>query len=316
MLDQISARYLGFADVEAAGRSPAYEALARHVATSPQALAFLAKLPKARQQPNLFFAAMRLVFAGVPTEGDCDSLLVTHEDQVAEVMLSRTTQTNEPARCATLVPALGQIDGPIALIEVGASAGLCLLPDFYGYDWGFGRLGAQGNAPTFPCVASPNTPIPQHHPDIVWRAGLDLNPLDVGDPDNVSWLETLVWPEDVDRLARLKQSVSIAKAHPPRIVKGDLTQDLAGLLDEAPKDATLVVFHTAVLNYVSDQAVRDQFAKDMQASRAIWLANEGAGVFPQFARPEEDTYNKMFRLTRNGETLAWTGPHGQVITWL
>jgi hypothetical protein len=45
-------------------------------------------------------------------------------------MLSRSTQTNEPARCATLLPVLAQLPQPLALNEVGASAGLCLLPDF------------------------------------------------------------------------------------------------------------------------------------------------------------------------------------------
>ena len=28
----------------------------------------------------------------------------------------------------------------------------------------------------------------------VWRAGIDLNPLDVADPDDVHWLSCLVWP--------------------------------------------------------------------------------------------------------------------------
>ena len=40
------------------------------------------------------------------------------------MILARRTQTNEPARCAVLLPALAQLPQPLALIEAGASAGL------------------------------------------------------------------------------------------------------------------------------------------------------------------------------------------------
>ena len=58
------------------------------------------------------------------------------KDALRAVMLERSTQTNEPGRCAALLPVLAGLPEPLALLEVGASAGLCLLPDFYGYDYG------------------------------------------------------------------------------------------------------------------------------------------------------------------------------------
>jgi hypothetical protein len=63
----------------------------------------------------------------------------------------------------------------------------------------------------------------------------------------VGWLEALVWPEQVDRLARLRAAIKIASEQRPRLVKGDLRADLAALAREAPKDVTRVIFHTAVL---------------------------------------------------------------------
>ncbi|HUZ56387.1 MAG TPA: DUF2332 family protein [Streptosporangiaceae bacterium] len=37
-------------------------------------------------------------------------------------------------------------------------------------------------------------PLPARVPEISWRAGLDLNPLDVSSDDDVRWLSCLVWP--------------------------------------------------------------------------------------------------------------------------
>jgi hypothetical protein len=55
-------------------------------------------------------------------------------DRVRATMLTRWTQTNEPARCAALLTALA-VDGPVGLVEVGSSAGLCLYPDRYSYEF-------------------------------------------------------------------------------------------------------------------------------------------------------------------------------------
>ena len=168
----------------------------------------------------------------------------------------------------------------------------------------------------FSCQTSPGTPLPQHCPEIIWRAGLDLNPLDLHNREDTDWLETLVWPGQDARLARLQAAISIAKATPPRVIAGDLTRDLAPLMQEAPRDATLVVFHTAVLTYVQNQAARDRFAQEMLNSKAIWLSNEGLGVFPQFAGAEARRHPDKFLLLKNGQPLARTGPHGQSLDWI
>jgi len=51
--------YRRFARLEAAGRSPAYEALANAVAGNEMVLAFLGSLVAAKRQPNMLFAAAR-----------------------------------------------------------------------------------------------------------------------------------------------------------------------------------------------------------------------------------------------------------------
>ena len=320
-METIADRYSRFARVEAAGRSVLFETLAKHVAKSPASLTFLSRLPHDRQQPNLFFAALRLV-AGTPASvAEFDHALEMHAHAIVQVMLTRTTQTNEPGRCAVLVPALSRLEGPLALIEVGASAGLCLLPDAYGYDWGHHGLSPPAKfgsiAPVFPCKASKNTPLPATHPEIVWRAGLDLNPLDVSQGDDLAWLEMLVWPEHHERLSRLRGAAQIARTERPLVVKGDLRKDLAALIAEAPKDATLVVFHSAVLSYLPDQNDRDAFAAEMVGhKRVVWISNEGHRTFPQFVEAKATAHEDMFLLSVNGKPTAWTAPHGQEALWI
>jgi hypothetical protein len=76
----------------------------------------------------------------------------------------------------------------------------------------------------------------------------------------------------------------IAAEQKPRLVKGDLRTDLAALAREAPKDATLVIFHTAVLAYISPAAEREEFARSIGSLCDYWIANEAPQVFPDIAR--------------------------------
>ena len=292
MMSGIAEGYRRFAEVEARGRSPLYEQMAIKVAESRGAQRFLASLPPAKRQPNLLFAATRLVCGLPQSAAEFERLLLRHADPISRVMLERTTQTNEPGRCAALLPALARIAGPLSLIEVGASAGLCLLPDLYGYDWGTATLRPDPQngpeLPVFPCVTTENTPLPTRCPEIVWRRGLDLNPLDVRNTDDVAWLETLVWPEDVARLKRLRAAIELAKAAPPLVVRGDLRSDLAQLIASAPAETTVVVFHTAVLSYLHDAGDREGFKNAMLASGVQWVCNESPRVFAEFAESAGD----------------------------
>ena len=315
MTEAIARRFRRFAEVEASGHSPLYEALCLGVAADPAILQFLATLPEAKQQPNLLLAAVRFVCGVQPNPGEFHAALLAQQDAVRGAMLQRRTQTNEPARCAVLLPVLAQLPGPLALLEVGASAGLCLLPDRYGY----GYSGAEpfGAEPVFPCTASAATPVPARLPDVVWRGGIDLNPLDVRNDDDMAWLETLVWPDQPDRAARLHAAIAVARKDPPRIVAGDLLTALPALAAEAPKDATLVVFHTAVLAYVADAADRAGFARTVRDLGAVWISNEAPFVFPGIAaRLSGPVRRGPMLLARDGEPVAWTDPHGAWIDWI
>src|SRR5260370_1070524 len=114
-------------------------------------------------------------------------------------------------------------------------------------------------APTLRCEPQGPVPLPAELPEIIWRAGLDLNPLDVHDADDVRWLSCLVWPGEGDREQRLAAALASARRDPPVVHRGDLLTDLPALAAQAPPDATLVVYHTSVLAYVAP-AGREHFS--------------------------------------------------------
>lgn len=78
------------------------------------------------------------------------------------------------------------------------------------------------------CRTTRAVPLPRSVPEVAWRAGVDLNPLDVGREDNVRWLECLVWPDQPERLTRLRGAIRIAQAEPAHLVRGDLTDRIPG----------------------------------------------------------------------------------------
>lgn len=173
MNEQLAAGWRRFAD-EARGRSELYVELALRVSADRELLALLARLPRPKQQPNLLLAAVRLL-CGTPSGWEeLRTCVLERRDEVLATIMSRRTQTNEPARCATLLPLLARLRPPLALLEVGASAGLCLLPDRYAYDYGDHRVEPAApvgvEPPVFECRASPGTPLPARGVEVAWRA--------------------------------------------------------------------------------------------------------------------------------------------------
>jgi hypothetical protein len=92
--------------------------------------------------------------------------------------------------------------------------------------------------------------------------------------------------------------------------------DLKPLTATAPKEATLVVFHTAVLAYVTSQEQRDEFVETVRKANAVWISNEAPGVFSSYAKTAPPAPMRgRFLMMLDGIPVAWTGPHGQSIDW-
>ncbi|WP_091109835.1 DUF2332 domain-containing protein [Geodermatophilus dictyosporus] len=301
---------------ESAPESPRYSALAAAVAGDRDVLDFLLGLPPGKRHPTLLLAALRFL-GGVPADGaELRDRVASDAVRLRDTVLTRATQTNEPARCAALLPALAAIDGPLALVEVGASAGLCLYPDRYGYEYDGRPVGPPGPV-RLRCTTGGAVPVPVTPPEVVARIGVDLQPLDVTDPDDLAWLRALVWPGPVEaeRLQRLDAAAAIAAREPPTLLAGDLLDRLPDALALVPDGATPVVLHTAVLPYV-EETRRAAFVDRVRSLPVRWVAQEGAGMVPGTGEPHPGGWGPHFVLSLDGVPLAHTAPHGGRVDWL
>ena len=314
-------QYLRFAE-EASGESPCFAAWASGVAEDPEVLAWIEELPGLEKQPNLVFAAAR--WHGVRAPGPYAGLraaLLADDGAIRTTILTRSTQTNEVGRLATLLPAfaLAVPQGPMALLEIGASAGLNLFPDRWGYRWATaaGEV-TLGPEPRLPCAVTGPVPLPTALPEVAWRGGIDLHPLDVADADATAWLATLVWPEQDERRDRLAHAVEVARAAPPRIVTGDLLDRLEEQVDRAASYGEVVVFHSAVAVYLSppDRERLLAVMRGLVGDGCHWVSNERPGVFPPISRAAPPSGPSRFELAVDGRVVGHTHGHGRDLRWL
>ena len=289
--DGVAAQYVDFAE-HCEGESPCFVEWGRGVADDPEVLAWVDELPGLKKQPNIVFAAAR--WHGVPAPGPYAGLreaLLADDGTIRATILARSTQTNEVGRLATLLPAFAQAvpTGPVALIEAGASAGLNLFPERWGYAWiDTGRPGRARRA-AVPALRGdrPGTAARHALPEVAWRGGVDLNPLDVTDPEATAWLENLVWPEEEDRRERLRHAVGRrggpAAAGPGRPARGAARARGRGLGARhrrrvpqrgggLPAAEARARFQELMLGLVADGACH-------------WVSNEGPTCFPTSTSP-------------------------------
>lgn len=286
--DRIVALYEWYARVEAPERSLLFAQFCDAVAQDSRIVELLVEMPTEKWQPNLLVAAVRFLHDTPEVPEAFVDLIHSDWSRIADVMATRSTQTNEPARCATLLPVLARLPQPLALLEVGAAAGLCLQPDRYAYDFNGHQVSPNAStlapAPVFACHVDHATPLPERDVDVAWRGGLDLHPIDVRDDTECRWLEALVWPGQAVRLEGLRAAIEIARFDPPTVTAGDLRADLPALVRDIPSTATLVIFHTAVLAYLPEETDREAFAQTVEELGAHWIANERPPLHPRRVR--------------------------------
>jgi hypothetical protein len=184
-----------------------------------------------------------------------------HQDVIKKLLATHHVQTNEVRRCACLLPSFGlaaeKAQGlPLALVEIGASAGLNLFWDCYGYDYGNGTIyGNRTSLVQLTCTIRRDIrpPLPETFPQIIARIGIDLNPIDIRDHSAVNWLKAFIWPEHTARFELLHRAIEIARNNPPDLRKGDALKILSGVIDALPPDSYPCLYHSFVSNQMSPE---------------------------------------------------------------
>lgn len=328
------------ADLDFRGASPVYERLARDAAEDGDVLSLLLSAAPNDRTPHLLFAAAQYLIGGegrsfLEAFEDREyavfrEWLLDHRSAVEEIVASRVIQTNEVGRCSALAPTLAAIARwtrkPLALVEVGASGGLNLLFDRYRYAYGPGfEVGPESSDVVLrPRMDGDLTP-PLVLPEVIWRRGLDRQPVDVMDDDAVAWLRACIWPEQHWRTELLTKAVATARRDPPTIIAGDVYEALPELARAAPDGAALCVAHTAVAGYLPDRPRFRDLLGELAAARPLWwVSGEGPGLVADLPVPPTTREGIYFlygvvslgRDHRNPVVLARAGAHGAWLEWL
>ena len=337
MWESVAGQFRAFAR-QCRESSPLYARLATGAAEDPEILSLAAQARKGERVANLLLAAVQFLLLkgtshplasfyenssappGDPYP-DFRAFCLEHTAVIAELISTRTVQTNEARRCALLLPAFvlvsRQASGrPLHLLEIGAAAGLNLLWDRYGYDYGDGLRSGDLDSPVrINCSRRGRftPPVPAALPEVGRRIGVDLFPIDAHDQEQTLWLRSLIWPGDGERASLLEDALAVARREQPGIIAGDGVTLLPELLAEVPREAALCIVRA--FTNLSPEA-RERFNAALEeygAQRDLWVISTRRGA--------RDTETVLALVSyRNGVRsevrLANCENHGRWIEWL
>jgi hypothetical protein len=246
-----------------------------------------------------------------------------HRDLLLPLIRTRVTNTNEVGRSGALnaaFRALAQDAGePLHLIEVGPSAGLNLIWDRYRVRY---RRGAEEFLTDVPDVGltldlelrGDRLPPLGPAPKVASRIGLERNPVDLDNADDRDWLRALVWPDQVERFARLDAALAIYRGVRPEIRSGDALALLPEALAQVPANQTACVYHSFV-TYQFSQAMKAAFADILTVAglrRPVWrLSFEGRAH-----NENRLTLRRYHDGVVDERILGRAHPHGAWLEWL
>lgn len=286
-----------------------------HDAIPLRLLAFLHLAALTGQAPEL---ALRFPSCG--GDGQPIPLEAVHQtlkrlSWAVDAALSRPVQTNEVGRSvcllaiATWLPTLNIDD--FDLWEIGTSAGLNLSFDRYAANTEHGVLGSPGSSVTLPSTVFLRPPLIDTSATCVDRRGCDPDPIDLD--THVPLLESYVWPDQLERRARLLSAIEITRSLGHHITAASADE---WVLEQftTPPDRPIVIFHSIVWQYMSPE-IRERFRGAIfdagESGRSvIWARMEPAG-------PRSDLRADVWLSgTRTRYHLADVGYHGQDFDWL
>ncbi len=308
--DDLSTLWEWFAEHQCRGYSPLYERICLGVAHDREVLDLVRETPpEAHLPPALLAAVHDVLLAGFDHpladvyagRSDADPVPLflevcrTRRNDLIALLATRRIQTNDCGRSAVIGPGLtwlsARLDLPLALVDVGASAGLNLLCDRYRIDYGeHGATGPAGSPVEIECrVTGGDPPIARPLPPLVARVGIDRSPIDLADPDDARCLLACVWP-DTGRLERTAASIRLAQQGLPPMVAGDAIAALPEVLQRLPAGSAAVVLTSWMFSYlgVEDRRRFLELLEVESTNRPVaWLSADIAGAVEVLGKETE-----------------------------
>lgn len=268
------------------------------------------------------------------------SFALGNSADIREVIGNRSIQTNELGRAALLYPALARASAasgdPIALIELGCSAGLLLAfdkhPIKYNLPDGTTRaVGPDTGGIQLHCRVHKHPLPPVDAPVVAERIGIDRDPIDGADPEQRRWLESCVWADQPRRLARLRDALDQISTTPHTILRGDAVDTVGAAVQLIPARRTVVVVTTWSMLYLQldrRHELLSEFSKISKHRPLLWIDNgpyeDGPALIDPshvdlvFSRTRQPT---LASVTWSGgkarmRILARTDSFGRHLTWL
>ncbi|MDQ6875146.1 MAG: DUF2332 domain-containing protein [Actinomycetota bacterium] len=250
------------------------------------------------------------------------------EDRTATVreLLERPVQTNEVGRSAALYGALmvltARAGRPIRLLEVGASGGLNLRVDHFGYQVGADVLGDPASEVRLARPWEGRPPAPAGaRPRIVQRRGCDPAPLDPLTAEGRLTLTSYVWADWRERLDRLRAAIEVAGRVPARVDRAHADRWLSAALRVPTPGLATVVWHSLVWQYVEPAERARARAVVLAAARR---ATEDAPLAHIALEPRRqpgpswrfEVWLTMWPALPHGVLLGVAPGHGVPTTWL
>lgn len=163
-------------------------------------------------------------------------------------------QTNEVRRSAALIGGFSEIARrtglPLALYEIGASAGLNLLWDRFHYTLGGQRFGPEDSLVRLDAEWRGDAPALPPNIAVASRAGCDIAPIDVSDPAGRLRLAAYVWADQTERQQRLQGAIEIARRCELKVDAQDAGEWIESKLVRPQPGIASVVYHSIVWQYL------------------------------------------------------------------
>jgi hypothetical protein len=307
--------------------SPLYAELVEVVAEDPELLRVMNRIGHL-PPPNLMFGAVQYMLMGgedgdlaahylsivgdpAPPDGvgpKFRSFVLAHEEEIVEMGNTRYTQTNECRRCVALLPMVAMAEfRAFHLIDVGASAGLNLGLDRYGYRYD----DEEWHPDAEPLLEAESRGVAPElvEIEVLSRTGLDVNPLDPADESARRWLDALIWPEHVERRERLRSALDMVASLDIDMIAGDALETLPTALDRLPAGEPVVVMSSFTLNQF-DAAQRDDLDSIVSVARAARPVHR---VSMEVLDKVDDWARLIVDDGNGASTVGQAHPHGEWI---